>query len=91
MRTPKGARIGFIWLRRPNDRPVATTETFEQVKAELEKAVAGRRGRARTFPMPSGDPCTYRRTADAPTAELRMHLPQNCGGLEGLHYFEPCA
>src|SRR5262249_27719720 len=70
--------IGFVWLRRPTDRPVATPATFAQAQAELEAAVAGRRERARTLPMPSEDPCTYRRFAGAPTADLRVHLPQIC-------------
>ena len=82
IRTAKGARIGFIWLRRPTDRPVATPATFAQAQAQLEAAVASRRGRARTIPMPSEDPCTYRRFAAAPTADLRLHLPQICGGSE---------
>jgi hypothetical protein len=83
IRTAKGARIGFIWLRRPTDRPVATPATFARAQAELEAAVAGRRGRARTIPIPSEDPCTYRRFAGAPTADLRVHLPQICGGSGG--------
>jgi hypothetical protein len=83
IRTAKGARIGFIWLRRPTDRPVATPATLAQAQTELEAAVAGRRGRARTIPIPSEDPCTYRRFAGAPTADLRVHLPQICGGSEG--------
>ena len=82
IRTTKGARIGFIWLRRPTDRPVATPATFAQAQAQLETAVAGRRERARTIPMPAEDPCTYRRFADAPTADLRVHLPQICGESE---------
>src|SRR5262249_20045687 len=74
IRTAKGARIGFIWLRRPTDRPVATPATFARAQAELEAAVAGCRDRARTLPIPSEDPCTYRRFAGAPTADLRVHL-----------------
>ena len=89
IRTPKGARIGFIWLRRPTDRPVATPDTWAQAQAQLEAAVAGRRDRARTLPMPSEDPCTYRRSAGAPTADLRVHLPQFCGGSEGAPLEEP--
>jgi hypothetical protein len=86
VRNANGARIGFIWLRRPTDRPVATPATFAQAQAELVAAVAGRRGRARTIPIPSEDPCTYRRFAGAPTADLRVHLPQICGGSAGAPY-----
>ena len=50
-----------------------------QAQAQLEAAVAGRRDRARTIPIPSEDPCTYRNPAGAPTADLRVHLPQICG------------
>ena len=89
IRTAKGARIGFIWLRRPTDRPVATPATFAQAQAQLEAAVAGRRGRARTIPIPSEDPGTYRRFAGAPTADLRGHLPQICGGSEGAPSKDP--
>ena len=91
IRTPKGARIGFIWLRRPTDRPVATPATLAQAQAQLEAAVAGRRGRARTIPIPSEDPCTYRRFAGAPTADLRVHLPQICGESEGAPLKERAA
>ena len=83
IRNTKGARIGFIWLRRPTDRPVATPDTWAQAQAQLEAAVAGRKGRARTLPMPSEESGTYRRFAGAPTADLRVHLPQICGESEG--------
>jgi hypothetical protein len=83
-------RRGYVWLRRPTDGPVATTAAeIAAAKAQLRAAIEGQRGRPRTIPYPTDRPSTYRKTADAPTADLRMHLPQNCGRCAPAPIEEP--
>jgi hypothetical protein len=83
-------RVGFVWLRRPTDGPVATTAAeIAAAEAGLRAALEGRKGQPRTIPYPTGRPGTYRKTADAPTAKLRMHLPQNCGRCAPAPLMDP--
>ena len=44
-------RVGFVALRRPTNRPVATPETFEQVVDAMKAAAGRRKGRPRTLPF----------------------------------------
>jgi hypothetical protein len=79
-------RVGFIWLCRPSDHPVATPDTLDQAAADLRAAATGRKDRARTVPMHQKVAQTPRSFAGGRPAVLRGDAPQFCGGTDAPPY-----
>jgi hypothetical protein len=73
-------RIGFIWLRRPTGLPTAGPRTWDQAVEAMRAAIDREKAHPRSVPFRpdrSRDGC---KNAATPTAKMRMHPPQKCGG-----------
>jgi hypothetical protein len=73
-------RIGFVWLKRPTDRPVATRETLDQAMAEMRAAIDRKKAAPRTVPFRPADSEMPRNSAGQRPAILLGNAPQFCDG-----------